>query len=75
MNTLKLELSYAGVNKEFVVNIVPKDIEKFTSDTFYVLDAVLQEIISLDRFKVTYEKTTDNQKVTIDDIIEGLKNE
>lgn len=75
MNTLKLELSYGGVAKEFVVNIIPKDIEKFTSDTFYVLDAVLQEIISLDRFKLDYSKTTDEQKVTVDDIIEGLKNE
>lgn len=72
---LTIKLNYNGVDKDYSVDISPKNIEKFTSDTFYILDAVLQEIVCVDKYKHSYDESDEEQKVAIDSIIEGLKNE
>lgn len=60
---------------EFEISVNPKDLNKFVDDSLEGLDLILRNVISIRQYNLPYEFTTEDQKVEIDNILDGLKNE
>lgn len=66
---------YEDRSIEYVVDINTHKLNKLVDDTLNTFDTVLRNIVSLDKFGEVYDDINESEKVVIDDVLDGLKNE